>query len=231
VDALAIDVNENGLSWAQVWEAARANGFLCGAITPEMSGFPNGEPWHIIDLDPYGAIPAGGEIGEIDMPLTQGEIDAIAVAVWKLRLQAKDETGADIPNVTYTAQGMLANTNGLITGISQRPAPVPAEPLDPAKVWSYRIPALDKDGRPIQGVTWSAQGTLANASAKADYEYLNPVKITDEQIATLTNAVVSGVLAGLPEGSTVDPDAIADAVVTEIKALSWISTVAPDTTG
>lgn len=57
VDALAIDVDPNGLTWAQVWEACRAAGFLCGAITKDIAGIE--EPWHIIDLDPWRAVPAG----------------------------------------------------------------------------------------------------------------------------------------------------------------------------
>lgn len=57
-DALAIDVDPNGLTWAQVWEACRAVGFVCGAITEAISGIRGGEPWHIIDYDPWRAVPA-----------------------------------------------------------------------------------------------------------------------------------------------------------------------------
>lgn len=214
VDALAIDVDENGLSWAQVWEAARAAGFLCGAITTAVAGIE--EPWHIIDLDPWGAVPAGGE--DVDVPLTQQEITAIATEVWKLRLQAKDATGADIPNVTYTAQGMLSNINGLVTGVAQAPAPPVAPTAD--EIWKYRIPALDASGKPIVGTSWSAQGALANASAKADFAYANPVSITQAQIDVLAAAIVAEIeKAGIP----VDTKAIVDGVLAGIKTLTFVA--------
>jgi hypothetical protein len=70
-DALAIDVNPNGLSWGQVWEACRAVGFICGAITEAMSGIKGGEPWHIIDYDPWRAVPASG--GDEPFPVTRAK--------------------------------------------------------------------------------------------------------------------------------------------------------------
>jgi hypothetical protein len=57
-DCLAIDVDPNGLSWAQVWEACTAAGFSCGLITEEISGIPGGEPWHVIDFAAFGPVPA-----------------------------------------------------------------------------------------------------------------------------------------------------------------------------
>lgn len=65
-DSLAIDIDPNGLSWAQVWEACRAAGFICGAITEKISGIPGGEPWHVIDPNPLSAVPASG--GATDFP-------------------------------------------------------------------------------------------------------------------------------------------------------------------
>jgi hypothetical protein len=57
-DCLAIDVDPNGLTWGQVWEACRAAGFSVGLITKAIAGID--EPWHIIDFDPWRAVPAGG---------------------------------------------------------------------------------------------------------------------------------------------------------------------------
>ena len=57
VDAMAIDVVPQALTWAQVDEAMRHAGFLVGAITKAIAGID--EPWHYIDLDPWAAVPAG----------------------------------------------------------------------------------------------------------------------------------------------------------------------------
>lgn len=65
-DALAIDIDPRELSWAQVWEACRAAGFLCGAITQQTSGIVGGEPWHVIDQDPWRAVPAATPAGKAD---------------------------------------------------------------------------------------------------------------------------------------------------------------------
>jgi len=75
VDALAIDVDPNGLTWAQVWEACRTAGFLCGAITKDIAGID--EPWHIIDLDPWRAVPAseGAEPFPEQNPVEESEED------------------------------------------------------------------------------------------------------------------------------------------------------------
>jgi hypothetical protein len=79
VDALAIDVDPRGLTWAQVWEAGRAAGFLCGAITAALAGID--EPWHIIDLDPWAPAPADSGSTpfptEVDMPLTAADVALI----------------------------------------------------------------------------------------------------------------------------------------------------------
>jgi hypothetical protein len=55
-DCLAIDVDEQGLTWGQVWEACRAAGFDCGLITKAIAGID--EDWHIIDFNAYGSMPA-----------------------------------------------------------------------------------------------------------------------------------------------------------------------------
>ena len=65
-DCLAIDVDPNGLTWAQVWEACRHAGFECGLITEQMSGIRGGEPWHIIDFNAFVPAPAGE--GSSDLP-------------------------------------------------------------------------------------------------------------------------------------------------------------------
>lgn len=60
-DCLAVDVNPNGLSWAQVDAAMESAGFSAGLITESMSGIRGGEPWHYIlfgDLA-FGAVPPG----------------------------------------------------------------------------------------------------------------------------------------------------------------------------
>lgn len=59
-DCLAIDVDPNGLSWGQVDEAMRHAGFSVGLITQAISGIPGGEPWHYIDFNAFGPVPAGG---------------------------------------------------------------------------------------------------------------------------------------------------------------------------
>lgn len=56
-DCLAIDVDPNGLTWDQVWEACEHAGFSCGLITEAISSIAGGEPWHIIDFAAFGAVP------------------------------------------------------------------------------------------------------------------------------------------------------------------------------
>jgi hypothetical protein len=68
-DCLAIDVDPNGLSWAQVWQACRSAGFEVGLITGAIAGME--EPWHIIDFDPWRAVPSGG--GAIPLPIPKPE--------------------------------------------------------------------------------------------------------------------------------------------------------------
>ncbi len=63
VDAMAIDVVPQQLTWAQVDEAMRYAGFLVGAITKDIAGMD--EPWHYIDLDPWAAVPSGGATGAL----------------------------------------------------------------------------------------------------------------------------------------------------------------------
>jgi len=57
-DCLAIDVEPNGLSWAQIDKAMVAAGFSAGLITQAISGRPGGEPWHYIDFNAFGPVPA-----------------------------------------------------------------------------------------------------------------------------------------------------------------------------
>jgi hypothetical protein len=57
-DCLAIDVDPNGLSWRQVDEAMVHAGFAAGLITEKISGMKGGEPWHYIDFNAFGPVPA-----------------------------------------------------------------------------------------------------------------------------------------------------------------------------
>ena len=78
---MAIDVDPNGLTWAQVWEACTAAGFLFNAITIARAGIE--EPWHIIDLHPWDAVPADVNVQPFD-PATatpQGDTDMYAIKV------------------------------------------------------------------------------------------------------------------------------------------------------
>lgn len=68
-DCLAIDVDPNGLAWWQVWEACRHAGFSVGLITKAIAGID--EPWHIIDFNAFGAVPAFE--GSKPFPLPQPE--------------------------------------------------------------------------------------------------------------------------------------------------------------
>ncbi len=60
-DCLAVDVDPNGLTWAQVDEAMIYAGFAAGLITERISGIKGGEPWHYILFgdNAFGAVPAG----------------------------------------------------------------------------------------------------------------------------------------------------------------------------
>jgi hypothetical protein len=67
-DCLAIDVDPNGLTWAQVWQACKAAGFAVGLITERISGIKGGEPWHITDFDAFAPVPAGGGARPFPIP-------------------------------------------------------------------------------------------------------------------------------------------------------------------
>lgn len=96
-DALAIDVEPGNLSWAQIFEAGRAVGFLCGAITGQVAGGLD-EPWHIIDQDPWRAVPAGGDsrpFPEQEEPSKEERDDMNIIAGPNGAQKFADEFGAD----------------------------------------------------------------------------------------------------------------------------------------
>lgn len=77
-DALAIDVgNYSIIGRDAFYEEARRVGFVAGAITEAVSNIPGGEPWHIIDLDPYRVLPAP------EKPLTAIGEDEVYIAIVK----------------------------------------------------------------------------------------------------------------------------------------------------
>lgn len=110
-DCLAIDVDPNGLSWAQVWEACRSAGFECGLITQAISGIPGGEPWHIIDFNAFGPVPDwsgdGGnafEPGE-DTEETEEEEEEDMVVKNSAFVYDRAEDGKQIMLVSNTVSG------------------------------------------------------------------------------------------------------------------------------
>jgi hypothetical protein len=70
-DCLAIDVDPNGLAWWQVHEACRHAGFAVGLITKAIAGID--EPWHVIDFNAFGAVPAFGDVKPFPLPLPEEE--------------------------------------------------------------------------------------------------------------------------------------------------------------
>lgn len=76
-DCLAIDIDPNGLTWAQAQAACAAAGFAVGLITERISGIPGGEPWHVIDFAAFGPAPTFGEAITLPTPAvpTTGDPD------------------------------------------------------------------------------------------------------------------------------------------------------------
>lgn len=82
VDAMAFDISN---WWAVPWEyfkaACASVGLHAGLITPDMAGGVS-EWHHIIDLDPWGAIPAGlgaTPFGVVEDKLEEGEMRGFAI--------------------------------------------------------------------------------------------------------------------------------------------------------
>jgi hypothetical protein len=231
-DALAIDVNPNGLSWAQVWEAARANGFLCGAITPAIAGID--EPWHIIDLNPWGAIPGGGgdepfpekETQETMFILKSGATYSLADAGWVYKIANATELTEALKIVAANRDGAVLEGTPeeynlrkkiLLSGETASSAPAPAEIAD--AVWRVNLQLKNPDATNIEGRSAQAGSMLGNVTADAQWLQENPAKATLDQAQI--DQIVAGVVAGIPAGS--DPVAVAAAVVAALKNVKYVT--------
>lgn len=148
-DCLAIDVDPNGLSWGQVDRAMVAAGFSAGLITEHMSGIRGGEPWHYIDFDAFGPVPAGLGGEDWDVMASKQEIkDAVVEVLREVREGPGNRNHWD--SLKFVA-AMVAGAQ-------------------PEKVWSYPVQYQDADGKPVfeggRPVTFPARGYLASTNAR-----------------------------------------------------------------
>lgn len=112
VDAMAIDVVPQQLTWAQVDEAMRHAGFLVGAITKAIAGMD--EPWHYIDLDPWAAVPSADLESKPFTPAPDEEVLDLSEEDDMLILIKRDgknewslldpDAGPDLPRLTGSAE-------------------------------------------------------------------------------------------------------------------------------
>jgi hypothetical protein len=91
---LAVDVDPNGLSWAQIDEAMTAAGFSAGLITAAISSIPGGEPWHYIDFNAFGPVPADMDATPVVPPIPEEEY---------MPIHLKRENGGDTFTVVPAA--------------------------------------------------------------------------------------------------------------------------------
>jgi hypothetical protein len=97
-DAFAIDVNNYyEVPWAIFKEEFEKVGFKVGAITTAIAG--REEPWHIIDLDPYGGFTAGG--GEIPFPIEEQSQEKNMIL-----LEGKDSTSSGTTILVVAGPGI-----------------------------------------------------------------------------------------------------------------------------
>lgn len=169
-DCLAIDVDPNGLSWAQVWEACRAAGFECGLITQAISGIPGGEPWHIIDFAAFAAL-AGG--GSTPFPITPEEDDmAYPVLVdGKHRLliapgfikHFTDVTASDLTRNIVASTDVWIQLTGAQFALQLDSFGIPRDRVDVATGWVHDVSL----GKKVAGGMWSWARDAATRPASA----------------------------------------------------------------
>lgn len=212
-DCLAIDIDPNGLSWGQVWEACRAAGFSCGLITQAISGIVGGEPWHIIDFNAFVAFSGDGSSPfpipnpipiipkEEDMsyPLFIDGKHKFLVAPGFIK-HFTDATAADLTrNIVTTTDAWIQLTSAQFA--SQLDSfGIPRDVVDFTTGAVYDV---DKRAK-VAGGMWSWARNAAYASALPTPPAT--VSITPEQALTLAELIASKVKAGAT------PDEIAVAV-------------------
>lgn len=109
-------MNRNQLEWWQVFEACRAAGFECERITPAISGTPDGEPWHIIDFNAFGAAPTDFEDGEFEMNTEQNRmLENIYAAIFN-GCRSMDDGGKIIAESLATIAANVAPIQRVVNG-------------------------------------------------------------------------------------------------------------------
>jgi hypothetical protein len=136
-DCLAIDVDPQGLTWAQVWEACRAAGFECGLITPAVAGGLD-EPWHVIDFNAFGPMPAFAGATPLNPSLFEEDDmtpdqDRALAEIWRNQARIMQILEAVDVRTGNTVTGNLAIA---AERIAKLPAAVEAIP---ASVWGHPL--------------------------------------------------------------------------------------------
>lgn len=202
-DCLAIDVDPNGLTWAQVWEACRAAGFECGLITAQMSGFSDGEPWHVIDFNAFGPVPAGLDVS-IFTP------------------QQLPQEDSDMRAIRWNKQHVFVIGQEQITHVDNYDLAVAAAVIhNPDKVWmeldnngltaaliTYGVPWYAVDAC-LKGVAHTTEGGSGGRYWSRTNEIKFDIAISRDKLATSIDGLAK---TAATAGGTIDVEMIADAV-------------------
>lgn len=180
-DTLAMDYH----NWSSVYGGSRARwyadvravGLTPGMIEPSR-GYPD-EPWHVIDFDPWRAVPAGG--GATPFPFPKPEPEPAR----------KDE---DMPGIRFHHQFFTngnqayvceTDTGFSIPDSSHRAALVKAYDIDLSK-----LPLLNE-------YDWNAVQAMKNYN-NSGYPQANQVTLSDAQVKTIATAAASAVAQTVP---------------------------------
>lgn len=219
---LAVDVDPNGLTWAQVDEAMEAAGFEAGLITEQISGIKGGEPWHYILFIAFGPIPASLNASPLITPTPEEDPDMIIINV---KLFDGTTHVCGLGNGLFTHfmpedlvgihRDMIRQPREYAFDITALPSLLRKYGCDTA-IWDFRdskFVVLDPlTGQATQGGTWSAEKATRAAIAGIKPQPLDLAPILAKIVETIKAnpvnadvdelAIATAVLKGLPANPT-----------------------------
>ena len=179
---------------AEFYADCRAVGLSPGLIHPSRgNGYPD-EPWHVIDKEPWAAVPAG--LGVEDMPLTKEDIAAVAKAVWNYMVQPQDENGRYVTG-SFPARGFLSSIAAQVQATNQGVKALPSTFLaSPIQMQDDQGNLLWQEGKPVvyplRGYIGSIAGQVGGKPADVDESALAAelAPLLASQIGALSDADV-----------------------------------------
>lgn len=202
VDAMAFDVGDwSQISWAQFQKACSDVGLIAGAITQDDEGAT--EPWHVVLLNPYRAVPKP-PVPEDDMPLKYPN------AITFVPNQKIDKTPkklAHTPGKNYVS--LVNGPADIIDGtlIINTTVTKPGAKLDATVVVQPVIATVGSDGKETL-LSLGAEDVLPSSGTNGHYTPISPIQLktgqhlqirvwtTDGMEANLNAATFRGVLKG-----------------------------------